>query len=324
MTSDTELPPEVQPLELRVPELLAGVRLDQILAERFSDYSRSRIQRWVKMGYVLLDGQTCRAKDKVFGGEHLVIYPVQEDEVSDKPEAIALDILYEDDALLVVNKPAGMVVHPAAGNHSGTLLNGLLAHQPALAQIPRAGIVHRLDKETSGLLVVAKTLQAQNDLVQQLQARTVKREYRAVVQGVMTAGGRVDAPIARHPVNRLRMSVIETGKPAVTHYRVLQRFRAHTYLKINLETGRTHQIRVHMAHIHFPLVGDPLYGGRLKVPSGAGEDLVNALRGFRRQALHAMRLSLTHPESGDTMNWEASLPEDMQHLLKVLAEDNAG
>ena len=324
MTSDTDLPPEVQPLELRVPEMSVGVRLDQILAERFSEYSRSRIQRWVKMGYVLLDGQTCRPKDKVFGGECLVVYPVQEDEVSDKPEAISLDILYEDDALLVVNKPAGMVVHPAAGNPSGTLLNGLLAHQPVLAQIPRAGIVHRLDKETSGLLVVAKTLQAQNDLVQQLQARTVKREYRAVSQGVMTAGGRVDAPIARHPVNRLRMSVVESGKPAVTHYRVLQRFRAHTYLKINLETGRTHQIRVHMAHIHFPLVGDPLYGGRLKVPSGAGEGLVSALRGFRRQALHAMCLSLTHPVSGDTMSWEAALPEDMQHLLEALAEDNAG
>jgi 23S rRNA pseudouridine1911/1915/1917 synthase len=321
MTSDTDLPPEVQPLDLEVPLNAAGTRLDQLLADQFSDYSRSRIQRWIKQGFVLKDGETCRAKDKVFGGERLLIYPVLEEEVADRPEAIPLEILYEDDTLLVVNKPAGLVVHPAAGNPSGTLMNGLLGHDSSLAQVPRAGIVHRLDKETSGLLVVAKTLQAQNDLVRQLQERSVKREYRAVVQGVMTAGGKVDAPIARHPVNRLRMAVIESGKPAVTHYRVLQRFRAHSYLKVNLETGRTHQIRVHMAHIHYPLVGDPLYGGRLKLPAGAGEPLVESLRGFRRQALHAMRLSLTHPRSGEVMQWEAPLPQDMLQLLQVLEED---
>jgi 23S rRNA pseudouridine1911/1915/1917 synthase len=321
MTSDTDLPAEVQPLELEVPENAMGMRLDQLLAEQFSDYSRSRIQRWIKQGFVLKDGESCRPKDKVLGGECLRIYPVLEEEVTDRPEAIPLDILYEDDTLLVVNKPAGMVVHPAAGNPSGTLMNGLLGHESSLAQVPRAGIVHRLDKETSGLLVVAKTLQAQNDLVQQLQERSVKREYRAVVQGVMTAGGKVDAPIARHPVNRLRMAVIDSGKPAVTHYRVLQRFRAHSYLKVNLETGRTHQIRVHMAHIHYPLVGDPLYGGRLKLPAGAGDPLIQCLRGFRRQALHAQRLSLSHPRSGETMQWEAPLPEDMQQLLQALQED---
>ncbi|MCU7797624.1 MAG: 23S rRNA pseudouridine(1911/1915/1917) synthase RluD [Candidatus Thiodiazotropha sp. (ex Myrtea spinifera)] len=321
MTSDAEQPPEVQPLELRVPEVSAGVRLDQLLSEHFSEYSRSRLQRWIKLGHVLLDGCACRAKDKVRGGELVVVRPILEAEVSDLAEDMALDIVYEDEALLVVNKPAGMVVHPAAGNPNGTLLNGLLGHHPPLEKIPRAGIVHRLDKETSGLLVVAKTLPAQNALVQQLQARSVKREYRAVVQGVMTAGGRVDAPIARHPVNRLRMAVIETGKPAVTHYRVLQRYRAHTYVKVNLETGRTHQIRVHMAHIHFPLVGDPLYGGRLKLPSGACDLLVETLRDFRRQALHAMRLALVHPESGETLTWEAPLPEDMQHLIEALEMD---
>jgi 23S rRNA pseudouridine1911/1915/1917 synthase len=321
MASETRHTQEVQRLELRVPESSAGIRLDQLLSERFPEYSRSRLQRWIKSGRILLDGRTCRSRDKVRGGELVEVQPLLEDEVSDLGQEMALDILYEDDALLVVNKPAGLVVHPAAGNPDGTLLNGLLGHLPALAQVPRAGIVHRLDKETSGLLVVAKTLTAQNALVRQLQARSVKREYRAVVQGVMTAGGTVDAPIARHPVNRLRMAVVESGKPALTHYRVVERFRAHSYLKINLETGRTHQIRVHMAHIRFPLLGDPLYGGRLKLPAGAGEALVDTLRAFRRQALHAMRLELIHPETQQRLSWEAPLPEDMQHLLQVLEAD---
>lgn len=321
MASDAGQSAEVQRLELMVPEASAGVRLDQLLSERFPKYSRSRLQRWIRSGQILLDGKPCRPRDKVRGGQLVVIHPLREEEISDQAQEMALDILFEDDALLVVNKPAGLVVHPAAGNPDGTLLNGLLGHLPTLSQIPRAGIVHRLDKETSGLLVVAKTLTAQNALVRQLQARSVKREYRAVVQGVMTAGGTVDAPIARHPVNRLRMAVIETGKPALTHYRVVQRFRAHTYLKVNLETGRTHQIRVHMAHIHFPLLGDPLYGGRLKLPAGAGDELVDTLRAFRRQALHAMRLELVHPESHEILSWEAPLPGDMRHLLQVLEAD---
>lgn len=308
-------------LELTVPETAAGTRLDQLLSERFPEYSRSRLQRWIKSGRILLDGEVCRPRDKLRGGERVVVRPLSEQEVADRGQQMALEILYEDDSLLVVNKPAGLVVHPAAGNPDGTLLNGLLAHLPSLAQVPRAGIVHRLDKETSGLMVVAKTLKAQHALVRQLQARSVKREYRAVVQGVMTAGGTVDAPIARHPVNRLRMAVLETGKPAVTHYRVLQRFRAHTYLKVNLETGRTHQIRVHMAHIHHPLLGDPLYGGRLKLPAGAAEALVETLRAFRRQALHAVRLELLHPENGDPLVWEAPLPQDMRRLLQVLEAD---
>lgn len=321
--SDTLAPPEVQCLRLRVPESSAGMRLDRLLAERFPDYSRSRLQHWIKGGQVRLDGMPCQGKQKLRGGELVEITPLLETEVVDRGQAMALDILFEDASLLVVNKPAGLVMHPAAGNPDGTLLNGLLAHLPSLAQLPRAGIVHRLDKETSGLLVVAKTLASRNSLVRQLQARSVKREYRALAQGVMTAGGTVDAPLGRHPVNRLRRAVIETGKPAVTHYRVVERFRAHTYLKINLETGRTHQIRVHMAHIHHPLLGDPLYGGRLKLPAGAGDGLVEALRGFRRQALHALRLQLIHPESGEAMAWEAPLPEDMRRLVQILREDAA-
>lgn len=319
--SDSLPPTELEILQLQVPETAAGLRLDQWLAERFPDYSRSRLQRWIKSGQVLLDGRHCQAKEKLRGGERLLVKPTLETEIADQGEAMTLDILFEDEAILVVNKPAGLVMHPAAGNPNGTLLNGLLNYLPDLALIPRAGIVHRLDKETSGLLVVAKTLSAQNALVRQLQARSVKREYRAIVQGIMRIGGSVDAPIARHPINRLRMAVIESGKPAVTHYRVIERFRAHTYLKVNLETGRTHQIRVHMAHLHYPLLGDPLYGGRLKLPAGASEDLIKELRGFRRQALHAMQLELIHPVRGESMAWKAPLPEDMQHLLEVLKSD---
>ncbi len=321
MASDHPSDEEVQTLEFQAPETSAGQRLDQLLAELCPDYSRSRLQHWIKTGRVLLDGRASRAREKLRGGEHIAVKPEPEPEVADQGEEMALEILYEDEALLVVNKPAGLVVHPAAGNPRGTLLNGLLAHHPPLAQVPRAGIVHRLDKETSGLLVVAKTLMAQNALVRQLQARSVKREYRAVAQGVMTAGGTVDAPIGRHPVNRLRMAVTDSGKPAVTHYRVLQRFRAHTYIKVELETGRTHQIRVHMAHIHHPLLGDPLYGGRLKLPPDAGEEMAVTLREFRRQALHALRLTLQHPLHGETLSWEAPLPVDMQRLLAVLQED---
>lgn len=305
----------------RIPDGLAGSRLDLVLAEQFPEFSRSRLQHWIKQGQVQLDGRPCRAKERVRGGEEVSLRPLLYDEVADAPQAMALDLCYEDDCLLVLNKPAGIVMHPAAGNPDGTLLNGLLSHYPPLQQIPRAGIVHRLDKETSGLLVVAKTLPAQHSLVRQLRERGVKREYRAIVQGVMISGGTVDAPIGRHPVNRLRMAVIETGKPARTHYRVLQRFRAHTYLKVNLETGRTHQIRVHMSHIHHPLLGDPLYGGRLKLPAGVNEETRQALRAFRRQALHAARLELMHPVTGEIVAWEAPLPSDMQRMLMLLAQD---
>lgn len=299
------------------------MRLDQVLAELFSDFSRSRLQRWLKQGQVEVDGKCLRGRDKVHGGEYLTLRIEHEDEVDCQPQAIELDLVHQDDALLVINKPAGLVVHPAAGNWDGTLQNGLLHLDPDLARIPRAGIVHRLDKETSGLLVVARTLAAHKSLIEQLQARSLKREYRAIAQGVMTAGGTVDQPIGRHPTNRIRMAVVASGKPAVTHYRVLERFRAHSYLKVNLETGRTHQIRVHMAHIRHPLLGDPLYGGRFRIPRGVNEETVEALRQFKRQALHAQTLGLVHPESGEFVEWSAPLPDDFQQILELLRQDAA-
>ncbi len=302
----------------------AGKRLDQVLALLFSDYSRSRLQEWVKLGRVTVDGKVPRSKDKVLGGEVVKLSVTLDEPLTDRPQPIPLDLLYEDEELLVINKPAGMVVHPAAGNPDGTLLNALLSHDEQAAQLPRAGIVHRLDKETSGILVVARTLKAHKSLVDQLQARSMKREYRAIVQGVMTAGGTVDEPIGRHPTQRTRMAVINNGKPAVTHYRVLERFRAHSYLQVNLETGRTHQIRVHMAHIRYPLLGDPVYGGRLRMPAGIGEPLQQALRGFCRQALHARVLGLEHPVTGEWMEWEVDIPEDMQGMLELLREDARG
>jgi 23S rRNA pseudouridine1911/1915/1917 synthase len=320
--SDPESLSEVPTQTFQVSTEQAGSRIDQLLAELCPEYSRSRLQSWIKQGLVEVDGEHCRAKHRLRGGETVVLRALLSKAVSDRPEAMQLDLLYEDDSLLVVNKPAGLVMHPAAGNPCDTLLNGLLHHQPQLSAIPRAGIVHRLDKDTSGLLVVAKTLPAQNALVQQLQARSVKREYRAIVQGSMVAGGTVDKPIGRHPVNRLRMAVVERGKQAVTHYKILQRFAAHTYLQVNLQTGRTHQIRVHMSHIRHPLLGDPLYGGRQKLPPGLSNDAVETLREFKRQALHAIRLELIHPDSGKLMSWQAPLPSDMQQLLRLLANDN--
>ncbi|MBT2989887.1 MAG: 23S rRNA pseudouridine(1911/1915/1917) synthase [gamma proteobacterium symbiont of Ctena orbiculata] len=304
-----------------IPAECAGSRLDQVLSDQFPEYSRSRLQQWIKLGLVELDGAPCKAKQRIHGGERINLRPLPQEEVDDEAQAIDLDILYEDEQLLVINKPPGLVMHPAAGNPDGTLLNGLLNHHRPLQQIPRAGIVHRLDKETSGLLVVAKTLQAQHALVEQLQARRVKREYLAIVQGQMIAGGTVDAPIGRHPVNRLRMAVNEAGKQAITHYRIEQRFPAHTLLRVRLETGRTHQIRVHMHHIRHPLLGDPLYGGRLKLPPDIGDGLRSALQNFRRQALHAARLELLHPESGELVSWEAPLPLDMRRLIDLLAGD---
>jgi len=304
-----------------VPYELCGVRLDQALARMFPDYSRSRIQQWIKEGHVRVDGHACKARDKVVGGESIVLEVVQEAVEEARPEAIPLDIVFEDDHILVVNKPAGLVVHPAAGNPHGTLMNALLHHDPLLDRLPRAGIVHRLDKDTTGLMVVARTLEARTSLVEQLQARSVKREYDAVVQGHIIAGGTVDAPIGRHPVDRKRMSVREGGKPAVTHYRVEERFDAHTHIRASLETGRTHQIRVHMAHIHHPLVGDPVYGGRFRKPRGASDRLVRTLREFPRQALHGRRLSLVHPRTGQEMEWQAPLPEDLESLLGILREE---
>lgn len=308
-------------LSAQVSPESGGQRLDQVAAQLFPDFSRSRLQGWIKDGSLLVDGERKRTRDSVYGGEELTLDAEREVQGEWQAEAIELDIVYEDSALLVINKPAGLVVHPAAGHQDGTLLNALLHHCPELAKVPRAGIVHRLDKDTTGLMVVAKTIESQTDLVAQLQARTVSREYECVVTGVMTAGGKVDQPIARHGTQRQKMAVVAGGKQAISHYRVINRFRAHTHVKVKLETGRTHQIRVHMSYIHFPLVGDPVYGGRLRIPPGASPELIKELREFPRQALHARRLELEHPDDGRHMSWQVPLPEDMQHLLALLRED---
>jgi 23S rRNA pseudouridine1911/1915/1917 synthase len=304
-----------------MPEDVAGKRLDQALAQLFPQYSRSRLTQWVKDGRVLVDGEVLKPKDKVLGGEEVSLEPEVEADTQFQAEDIPLNIVYEDEAILVINKPPGLVVHPAAGNWSGTLQNGLLFRDPELAKVPRAGIVHRLDKETSGLMVVARTLEAHTSLVTQLQERTVKREYLALVQGQVISGGMVEEPIGRHPVDRKRMAVVASGKPAITHYLVEERFEGYTLLRVSLETGRTHQIRVHMAHIRFPMVGDPVYGGRARIPAGLSEEVREAILKFPRQALHATRLGLVHPVTGEEMQWEAPLPEDMQALLSSMREN---
>ncbi|MDH5484928.1 MAG: 23S rRNA pseudouridine(1911/1915/1917) synthase RluD [Gammaproteobacteria bacterium] len=307
---------------LTVPDHLARQRLDAVLVEFFPEYSRSRLQQWIKNGNVLVNGQPPRAKDKLMGDEVIQVQ-IDHEPVDDRCEAqdLPLDIIYEDEDLIVVNKPVGLVVHPAAGHKDGTLQNALLYHDPSLAEVPRAGIVHRLDKDTSGLLVVARHLKSHKSLVDQLQARSVKREYQAVVLGVMTAGGTVDEPIGRHPRDRKRMAVREDGKEAISHYRVVERFRGNSWIRVNLETGRTHQIRVHMSHINFPLVGDATYGGRLKLPRGCTEELKACLREFNRQALHAGRLGLLHPATGKQREWKSDMPDDMKNLISVLRAD---
>jgi len=308
-------------LHLSIPESMRGRRLDQALAELVPDYSRSRLQQWIRAGQVTLDDRIPEVRQRVLGGESIRIEAGMVEQVASLPEDIPLDLVYQDTDLLVLNKSAGLVVHPAAGNPAGTLLNALLHFDAGLARLPRAGIVHRLDKQTSGLMVVARTLAAHRQLVDDLQARRVRREYLSVVQGVLTAGGTVNAPIGRHPVDRKRMAVVSGGREAVTHYRVVERYRAHSLLRVRLETGRTHQIRVHMAHARCPVVGDPVYGGRPRPPRGAGEALQDALRRFRRQALHAERLELAHPASGETLAWQAPLPADMAALIEVLRAD---
>ncbi len=311
-------------LEGRVPSEYTGKRFDQILPLLFPDYSRSRLTAWIKDGAVLVDGKKEKPREKLYGGEVITIDVVIEDMENHEGEDIPLDIVYEDDHILVVNKPAGLVVHPAVGNRTGTLLNALLFHYPAIAQVPRAGIVHRLDMDTTGLMVVAKTIQAQTDLVMQLQDRSMGREYEAITFGVMTGGGCIEEPIGRHATNRLKMAVIAMGKEAVTHYRLLEKFRAHSHVRLKLETGRTHQIRVHMSHINYPLVGDQTYGGRARLPKGIEEETVSKLRNFKRQALHAKKLELWHPATGEQMSWEIDLPDDFKELLEVLIEDAEG
>lgn len=305
--------------EVRIPEELQGQRLDQALAALLPDYSRSRIKAWILAGRVQLDGAPAPPRTAVSAGQQVCLAVEVEQQAQDIPEDIDLDVLYCDDALIVINKPAGLVVHPGAGNRAGTLVNGLLNRWPELSALPRAGLLHRLDKDTSGLLVVAHSLAAQTKLVRELQARRITREYRAVCYGRMTAGGTVTAPIGRHPVHRTRMAVVPRGRDAITHYRVLRRFDACTYLAVRLETGRTHQIRVHLAHIHHPLVGDRSYGGRLRLPAGTDDRLAQALREFPRQALHASRLALAHPLTGSALEFRAPLPGDLLSLLAALA-----
>ncbi len=304
--------------QAQVDEELAGKRLDQAAARLFPQWSRSRLQGWIRDGALCVDGASARPRDKVAAGAWLRLEAVLADETRAAPEAMTLEVVHRDDDLLVIDKPPGLVVHPAAGNPDGTLLNGLLHLDPGLARVPRAGIVHRLDKDTSGLLVVARTLEAHGALVEQLQAREFAREYQALARGVATGGGTVDAPIGRHPVHRTRMAVHPLGRPSVTHYRVAERLRAHTLFDVQLETGRTHQIRVHLAHVQHPIVGDPLYGGRLQLPPGAPSEVRAALCDFRRQALHARRLGLRHPRSGEWLSWERPMPDDMARLLACL------
>lgn len=308
-------------LEGTIPAELDGKRLDQALAKMFPDYSRSRLKDWILAGQVELDGRQQAPRARVRSGQRVVLTATLEVREQARPEPIEFDVVYEDDDLLLIDKPAGLVVHPGAGNAAGTLMNGLLHHAPALATLPRCGILHRLDKDTTGLLLVAKSPAAHTRLVQDLQDRNITREYRGVCNGRLTAGGRIDAPIGRHPTNRTRMAIVERGRDSVTNYRVLVRFTAHTYCAMRLESGRTHQIRVHFAHERHPLVGDPAYGGRLKIPAGASERLAGTLRGMHRQALHASRLGFRHPVSGDELNFQSPLPADFVGLLQALADD---
>jgi 23S rRNA pseudouridine1911/1915/1917 synthase len=298
-----------------------GQRLDRVLASLFPAYSRARVQTWIKQGQVQVDGKIPRGRDSVRGGEQVVITPFCEPQVSQEAQAIPLKIVFEDTHLLVIDKPPGLVVHPAAGHWQGTLLNALLYHMRQLREIPRAGIVHRLDKDTSGLMVVAKTLIAHKWLIEQLKEHRIEREYRVIVLGRLISGGMVETQISRHPFNRKRMAVVERGKLARTHYRLERRFRAHTLLRVTLDTGRTHQIRVHMAHLGHPVIGDPIYGGRLRLPRGASQALIDELRSFKRQALHATRLSFLHPLDGAPVSWEAPVPGDMQRLIDALGAD---
>ena len=315
---------ETLQLSATVPDSAAGRRFDAVLAELFPEHSRSRLAGWIKTGEARLDGREVRPREPVRGGEQVTVQAEAAVQTDATPEDIPLSILYEDADVIVLDKPAGLVVHPGAGNHSGTLVNALLHHDPSLEALPRAGIVHRLDKDTSGVMVVARTLPAHTALVDQLSSRQVHRQYLAVVVGALVSGGTADAPIDRHPRDRLRMAVRGDGKEAVTHFRLRERFRAHTLLECRLETGRTHQIRVHMAHLKHPIVGDPVYGGPLKLPRGADTELVEALRGFRRQALHAEVLEFVHPTTGEPLRCQAPVPADLAALIESLREDARG
>ncbi len=316
-------------MESRIHEQLtaadnpAGQRLDQLLADALPDFSRSKLSQWIKQGHVQVDGARAKPSQRLYGGEAVSVDAPLENQVDDRPQSLDLDLVHTDEHFFVVNKPPGLVVHPAAGHADGTLLNALLHRDEALKKLPRAGIVHRLDKDTSGLLVVARTPIAHSSLVRQLEERTVSRRYWTLVYGRLVSGGTVDLPLGRHPVDRKKMAVREDGKAAVTHYRVLRRFKSFSELSVKLETGRTHQIRVHLSQQRFPIVGDRQYGGRLRSPAGAGEGLLNALNSLRRQALHAVRLAFDHPASGDRVSFEVPLPDDLAALARAVADDPA-
>lgn len=304
-----------------IPKKLSGLRLDQALAILFPDYSRCRLQTWIKTGQITVDNKILKLSSKVHTDQHVIINAIITEHENWEAQAIPLNIVYEDDDIIIINKPIGLVVHPAPGNLDKTLLNAILNHAPELAKLPRAGIIHRLDKDTSGLLVIARNLKAHKNLVTELQERKIKREYDAIVNNIMTAGGTINKPIGRDPKNRKRMAINSAGKEAITTYRIIQKFRAHTHIKVNLQTGRTHQIRVHMASINHPLVGDQVYGGRLKIPAKISAELKQCLQNFKHQALHASCLGLIHPITNKFMEWKAPLPYDMQELLNALNID---
>ena len=323
MVEQPKPPIEAETSEATIPYDAVGKRLDQVLVDLFPQHTRSRLQQLLKSGAISVDDQRPKASTKVRGGELIRLIFTPEPRTQAQPQAIDLDVVFEDEHLMVVNKPPGLVVHPGAGNPDRTLENALLHHNASLSALPRAGLVHRIDKDTTGLLMIGKTEASYNHLVAQLEERSFKRLYQAVCVGVMTAGGTVDAPIGRHPVDRKRMAIRDDGRASVTHYRVRERFYQHTHVQLQLETGRTHQIRVHMQHIRYPLVGDPVYGQRLNIPSQATEALRVALTGFKRQALHAATLGVTHPQMGEPMEWTVPPPRDLQELIVTLEKDQA-
>jgi len=304
-----------------IPDEMSGKRLDQALAVLLPEHSRARLQGWIRNGFVQIDKKPMRPRDKVRGGERIEIRAEIEAQNSASPEDIPLEIVYEDEHLIIINKPADLVVHPGAGNPQHTLMNALLHHDQQLGQVPRAGIVHRLDKDTTGLLVIARTPQSHTYLVDQLQTRSIHREYETIVNGIMTAGGTIEQAIGRHPRHRTRMAVVKSGRPATTHYRIIKKYRHHTRLQVNLETGRTHQIRVHMAWLHYPVVGDPVYGTMKQLIKGMAPDLANIITAFPRQALHARAIKLAHPQSNELMEWKVPIPEDMKALINALETD---
>ena len=305
---------------ITVNEKLAEVRIDKAISSILKEFSRMNIKQWINSGNILVNQEKVEPKTKLIIGQIVSIEPIFEDRKETVSKAMDLSIVFEDDHMIVINKPHGLVVHPGTGNMEGTLQNGLLHHHPALSKLPRAGLIHRLDKNTSGLLIIAKTNQSYNALVSDLQERLITREYRAICIGVMTSGGTVDANLSRDPNNRIRFKIMNQGKRAVTHYRVLKKFKNHTFLGLRLETGRTHQIRAHLAHIQYPLIGDPLYGGRFFTPKGAKEDLILKLKNFKRQALHACLLSFNHPIEKRKVKFESTLPTDMESILLEMSE----